>query len=211
VDKTSATLNGTVSNPHIREGSAHFEFGTSTSYGQTFDAGSLASGASGDPRSQAVSGLSPGTTYHYRMVASNDDDTRFGPDVAFTTPSDPQPGPGPQPQPQPQPRPGPKPHPRRPKIRASRAGASCVRNRFTARISVSVYNSTRVRSIRVTLDGRHLMRTKRRRFSVGIDARRLATGTHVLRVAVTDSAGRRSTFRRLFRRCRPPDRPLFTG
>jgi hypothetical protein len=86
-----------------------------------------------------------------------------------------------------------------------------VRNRFTARLSVSVYNSTRVRSIRVTLDGRHLKRTTRRRFSVGVDAHRLATGTHVLRVVVTDSAGRTTTFRRLFRRCRPPDRPLFTG
>ncbi len=80
VTASSATINGNVSNPHIKAGTSHFEFGTSTAYGQTFDTGPMASGASNDPRSLGVTGLSAGTTYHYRMVSQNDDDTAFGVD-----------------------------------------------------------------------------------------------------------------------------------
>ena len=46
---------------------------------------------------------------------------------------------------------------------------------------------------------------------VRIDARKLAPGTHILRVTATDSGGRTTTLRRLFRRCRPPAQPAVTG
>jgi hypothetical protein len=217
VTTTSATINGSVSNPHIVAGTAHFEFGTSTAYGTTIGPGSMAAGASNDPRSSGVSGLSPNTTYHYRMVAQNDDDTSFGPDVSFTTGSDPQPGPGPGPGPDPipppdtPPAPGPGPTPKRPTIRAARATGGCVRSRFSARLSIHVASTTKLRSVHVTLDGMRVRTTKRKRFSVRINARKLAPGTHVLRVVATDSGGRKTTLRQLFRRCRPPTQPAFTG
>jgi hypothetical protein len=213
VTKTSATINGSVTNPLIFAGTAHFEFGTSTGYGTTIGAGSMAAGASNDPRSSGVTGLTPNTTYHYRMVAQNDDDTSFGPDVSFTTAADPDPGvhSEPIPPPNPQPAPGPSPKPKRPTIRAARAGAGCVRSRFSARLSIHVSSSTRLRSVHVMLDGRQVRTTKRKRFSVHIDTRGLSAGTHVIRVVATDSGGRKTTLRQLFRRCRPPTQPAFTG
>jgi hypothetical protein len=217
VSGAGATIKGSVSNPHIAGGTAHFEFGTSTSYGQAIPAGSVPSGSSNDPRSAAVSGLAPGTTYHYRMVVQNDDDTRFGVDVSFTTARDPDPEPQPQPEPdpepipEPRPEPGPKPKPKKPTVRVARASAGCVRVRFSARLSIHVASSSRLRSVHVMVDGRRVRTTTRKRFSVRVDARRLAPGTHVLRVVATDSAGRKTTLRKLFRRCRPPTQPAFTG
>ena len=35
--------------------------------------------------SASVSGLTPGTTYHFRMVAVSDAGTRYGLDMTFTT------------------------------------------------------------------------------------------------------------------------------
>ena len=215
VTETSATINGSVTNPYIAAGTAHFEFGTSTAYGTTVGAGTMAAGAADDPRSSGVTGLTPGTTYHYRMVAQNDEDTSFGPDVSFTTAADqippPTPQPGPGPEPGPGPSPGPKPKPKRPTIRAARATGGCVRSRFSARLSIHVSSTAKLRSVHVMLDGKRVRTTTRERFSVRLDARRLAPGTHILRVIATDSGGRRTTLRRLFRRCRPPTQPAFTG
>lgn len=210
VTTTSATINGTATNPHIAAGTSHFEFGTSTAYGTTIDTGSVASGASGDPRSAGVSGLSPNTTYHYRMVVQNDDDTSFGPDVSFRTPT-PGADPEPQPEPEPEPEPKPDPKPKKPTIRAARAGAGCVRSRFSARLSIHVASSMKLRSVHVMLDGKLVRTTKRKRFSVHLNTRKLSPGTHVLRVVATDSGGRKTSIRRLFRRCRPPAQPAFTG
>jgi hypothetical protein len=86
-----------------------------------------------------------------------------------------------------------------------------VRTRFSARLSIHVSSSAKLRSVRVMLDGRHLRTTRHKRFSVQVNARRLAPGTHVLRVVATDSGGRKTTLRQLFRRCRPPAQPAFTG
>jgi hypothetical protein len=61
------------------------------------------------------------------------------------------------------------------------------------------------------LDGRLVRTTTRKRFSVHINARHLTPGTHVLRIVATDSGGRKTTLRQLFRRCRPPVQPAFTG
>src|SRR4249919_1704088 len=68
VGGTSATVNGTV-NPGGVATDWWFEYGTSTAYGSktaTTDAGS---GSANVSVSKALAGLSPATTYHYRLVA----------------------------------------------------------------------------------------------------------------------------------------------
>jgi hypothetical protein len=213
VTKSGATITGDVTNVHVKAGSSYFEFGTSTAYGQKFDAGSVAAGASHDPRTQGVTGLSPGTLYNYRIVVQNDDDTSFGKDVTFITLTDPEPGPGPdpEPQPEPQPEPDPKPKPHKPTVRAARASSGCVRGKLGVRLSVHVSSTAKLRRVDVMVDGKRVKRVKRRRFSVQVNARHLKPGMHVLRVVATDSANRKTSLRRFFRRCRPPAQPAFTG
>jgi hypothetical protein len=68
-----------------------------------------------------------------------------------------------------------------------------------------------VRSVVVFVDGKRVKTTKRRRFSVRVNVRNMKAGTHVLRVVVTDSGGRKRSLRQLFRKCRPLAQPVFTG
>jgi hypothetical protein len=79
VSATGATLNGTVSEP-CGPVQYSFEYGTTTVYGQSTVAGSGTGTASA-----AVSGLRPGTTYHFRLVATNGVGTSDGADRTFTT------------------------------------------------------------------------------------------------------------------------------
>jgi hypothetical protein len=86
VTTTSATLNGTV-NPNNGETVYHFEYGTSTAYGTSVPSPDAPVGddTANHAVSQKLSGLKPGTTYHFRVVASNIDGTSNGPDETFTT------------------------------------------------------------------------------------------------------------------------------
>ncbi len=84
VGQTSARLNGRV-NPKGRNTTAWFEYGTSTSYGTKSAAVSVGSGTSTRSVSIEVTGLSPGTTYHFRIVAASDAGTSVGSDRTFTT------------------------------------------------------------------------------------------------------------------------------
>ena len=81
---TSAVLQGVV-NPKDKSTAYTFEYGTTTAYGALSPAASAGKGKSDVPVSYALSGLAPSTTYHYRVVASNDSGTSRGADVAFTT------------------------------------------------------------------------------------------------------------------------------
>ena len=83
---TTATLSGSV-NPNGSATTYHFEYGTTTSYGShspAVDAGA-GSGSSPVAVSTNLSGLSAGTTYHYRPVATNAAGTTNGADQTFTT------------------------------------------------------------------------------------------------------------------------------
>ncbi len=85
VTGTAATLNGyAVSNGSTTEVS--FEYGLTTTYGATVDGnpGSLAGSASGLVTA-AISGLAPGTTYHFRMRAENASGVSFSSDMTFST------------------------------------------------------------------------------------------------------------------------------
>jgi hypothetical protein len=84
VGATSGTASGTV-NPNGRSTSWYFEYGTSTSYGKKTSSRSAGSGTANVQVSRALTALSPGTTYHYRLVATSSDGTTRGGDGIFTT------------------------------------------------------------------------------------------------------------------------------
>jgi hypothetical protein len=90
VTQTSATLNATV-NPNGGEVSeCTFEYGTSTSYGSSVPCSKLpGSGTSPVEVSASVMGLSPNTTYHFRISATNAGGTSKGADETLKTPSNP--------------------------------------------------------------------------------------------------------------------------
>ncbi|MDA8241683.1 MAG: hypothetical protein M0Z67_15120 [Nitrospiraceae bacterium] len=81
----SATLNGTV-NPNGLEASVYFEWGLTTSYGNTTSAQLLSAGVDDISVAANITGLSINMTYHFRVVATNADGTTYGPDMSFMTP-----------------------------------------------------------------------------------------------------------------------------
>lgn len=87
VTATSAELIGTI-DTYGAQTTYHFEYGTTTAYGNRVPADSEApAGTSRAPRtvSRPIGGLQPGTTYHYRLVATNPAGTTEGPDRTLTT------------------------------------------------------------------------------------------------------------------------------
>lgn len=82
---SSATLNGSV-NPQGTSATFEFEYGTSTAYGQTIAANPASgSGSSSLDVTASITGLTPGTTYHYRLKSTNTAGDAFGSDQTFTT------------------------------------------------------------------------------------------------------------------------------
>ena len=85
VTSTSAVVNGTL-NPNGEATTYHFEYGTTKLYGSTTpDQGPTAAVKTSSPVSATIGGLTPGTTYHYRLVASNPSGSKAGKDKSFTT------------------------------------------------------------------------------------------------------------------------------
>jgi uncharacterized protein (TIGR02145 family) len=85
ITSTSASLNGKV-NPNLVSTIVTFEYGTTTAYGQSIEAIQSPILDSGPVNVSAnLSGLLPGTTYHFRVVATNSGGTTFGGDLGFTT------------------------------------------------------------------------------------------------------------------------------
>jgi hypothetical protein len=62
-----------------------FEYGTTTDYGSTSPPAPAGSGSTPTTVTADLAGLSPGTTYHYRLVASHGARTFPGGDAVFTT------------------------------------------------------------------------------------------------------------------------------
>lgn len=84
VAATSATLNGSV-NANGADASVSFEYGPSTSYGTTVSAVPVTVSGSGNTLvSASISGLTPGLSYHYRVVATNSVGMSYSADAAFT-------------------------------------------------------------------------------------------------------------------------------
>ena len=84
VTTSSATLNGTV-NANGGTTTAWFQYGsTSGSYGNTSSTQTV-TGSGNTTVSIGISGLSSGTTYYYRIAASNSGGTSYGSESPFTT------------------------------------------------------------------------------------------------------------------------------
>ncbi len=84
ITDTDATLSGSV-NPHAQETDAWFEWGETMVYGSTTPAQAVGNGGDFVGISDVISGLMPGTTYHYRSVAQNATGINYGEDRTFIT------------------------------------------------------------------------------------------------------------------------------
>ncbi len=93
--QTTATLNATVNPNESVVSDCHFEYGSSTAYGISVPC-TAPPGAGEEPVavSASVKGLSPDTTYHFRIAATNGGGAGKGPDAEFTTPANPPSDPG---------------------------------------------------------------------------------------------------------------------
>jgi hypothetical protein len=84
---SSVVVNGRV-NPYGQQATYRFEYGETAAYGQHVPVGDedvAGNGYAFRGVSHAISGLKPGTTYHYRLVARNVSGSSATPDATFTT------------------------------------------------------------------------------------------------------------------------------
>ncbi|MET0600857.1 MAG: fibronectin type III domain-containing protein, partial [Baekduia sp.] len=72
-------------NPKASETTYHVEYGPTTSYGASTPATSAGAGPSYVSKAQNLVGLTPSTTYHYKVVAQNGIGVSESPDRTFTT------------------------------------------------------------------------------------------------------------------------------
>jgi hypothetical protein len=96
IGTTTATLRAGV-NPRNAQTTYWFEFGLTAAYGARTTTGTLPAGNSTRSVSGRLTGLEPGKTYHYRVVAQSQNGLTVGGDRTFTTraastPSRPRPG-----------------------------------------------------------------------------------------------------------------------
>ena len=86
VGSNGATLNGTVDPNGGALSDAHFEYGTTPAYGSSAPLPApLPGGNTAAAASLAISGLTPNTQYHFRLVCTNAGGTTAGQDQTFTT------------------------------------------------------------------------------------------------------------------------------
>jgi hypothetical protein len=85
--QTSVKLNASV-NPNGEETYYFFEYGKGTDYGNAVPAspgGNVGAGTTALTLGNTASGLEPGITYHYRVVAANESGTTYGEDRTVST------------------------------------------------------------------------------------------------------------------------------
>lgn len=81
---TTATIRGRI-NPNNATTTYRFEYGTDQSYGNVVPVRDIGSGIATVKVSEDVTGLQPGTTYHFKLVAENGAGVTESPDKTFTT------------------------------------------------------------------------------------------------------------------------------
>jgi streptogramin lyase len=81
---TSARLRASV-RPNSQATDYHFEYGRTSSYGSSTASDYLGNGYDADTVTALLEGLQPAAEYHFRVVATNDSGTSFGPDRVFHT------------------------------------------------------------------------------------------------------------------------------
>jgi hypothetical protein len=84
ISDTTAVLNGTV-NPNGHATLYDFSYGPTTAYGATSALHKVKSGTRAVAITTTITGLTPGTTYHYRLSATNAGGAVAGADRSFTT------------------------------------------------------------------------------------------------------------------------------
>jgi hypothetical protein len=86
IGDTTATIHGTI-NPDGVAADYQFEYGFDTNYGNVspLAPASAGSGSADVPEQADLTGLNPGTTYHYRLNGTNANGTNNGGDATFTT------------------------------------------------------------------------------------------------------------------------------
>jgi hypothetical protein len=92
VTASSAALAGGVY-PNGNDTTYLWQYGTTPNYGQSTSASDIGAGTVAVTAPATVTGLTPGTTYHYRLVAQNSLGTVYGYDYTFTTTTAPTPPP----------------------------------------------------------------------------------------------------------------------
>lgn len=81
---SAATLNGSI-NDNYASTVVTFQFGKTTSYGNSVSGGTVVAGSGLTPVSAAISGLTCNTNYHFRLIGSNSAGASNGSDQAFMT------------------------------------------------------------------------------------------------------------------------------
>jgi subtilisin family serine protease len=189
VTASNATVYGS-SDPCGTASSFQFEYGPTTAYGAATPAASIGSGNASVPVSSALSGLAPGTTYHYRLVTIRGGARLAGADHTFTT--------APAPTSPPPIKPGePKPLTLKDaKVSCKRTGSGrkrtvrCTLSRATAvrRVSAKLTKSSRLyarASVKLPRSGRVTLKL----------VRRLARGRYRVTLTLSDSKGAKRTKR----------------
>ena len=83
ITTTGAQINGSV-NPNGFSTTYHFEYGLTTTYGSSTQPGNAGSGTGAVSVNATLSGLTPGSVCHYRLVAANTGGTTNGTDQTLT-------------------------------------------------------------------------------------------------------------------------------
>lgn len=81
---SSAVLTGPI-NPNGADTTYQYQYGTSTNYGKTTLSTDAGAGTSDVGVAASVTGLTPGVTHHYRLIATNSLGTSYGEDATFQT------------------------------------------------------------------------------------------------------------------------------
>lgn len=84
VGPDTGVLTGSL-DTHGRSTTWWFDYGTTTGYGKSTPARSAGSKAGVQSIGATLTGLTPGTTYHFRLVAKSDAGTTYGADASLTT------------------------------------------------------------------------------------------------------------------------------
>lgn len=104
ISREAAVVTTTVT-PNAQASTLAIEYGTTTSYGSTTDPVPAGSTLVPETVSVALTGLTAGTTYHFRTVATNASSVTYGPDRTLTTLAPPPPPVAPDPVATPEPTP----------------------------------------------------------------------------------------------------------